>query len=136
MKRKSLKKVDLVLYLLLASYAIVAFSYFVFELVKINYSPLSTPTELKPSYPSSHVMFFMVILGVNLFGLFHYVKMGKTLKIAVYCCVIALFAAMVVLRLLSGHHYFTDIVGAIFISFNLLSVFDFLTRTFLPKTEE
>ena len=134
--RKGFKKIDPVIYLLLVGYvAIVAF-YFIFELVKINYSPLSTVEDLKPSYPSSHVFIFIAMLGINLFGLFHYVKMPKTIKIVALCGVIALFIAMIVTRLLSGHHYLTDIFGGVLLSLVILTSFDALTRALLTKKEE
>ena len=131
--RKSFKKVDRIIYLLLAGYVITVVSYFIFELVKINFSPLSTKGDLHASYPSSHAFIFIVFMGVNLYGLFHYAKMNKIVKISVFCAVIALFMAMLVIRLLSGHHYFTDIVGALFLSINLLTIFDSLTRYFLTE---
>ena len=137
-KRKSLKKVDPVLYLLLTSYVLVVIFYFIFELVKINFSPLSTKNDLHASYPSSHVFIFIAVMGVNLYGLFHYIKMSKTLKIIAVCGVFALMTAMGVLRLLSGRHYFTDIVGALFLSVTILTIFDSLTKFFIKdkKTEE
>lgn len=134
--KKNFKKVDVVLYLMLASYLIMVFSYFIFELVKINFSPLSVKDDLHASYPSSHVLIFVVIMGTNLYGLFYYLKMNKIAKISILCVVIALVIAMLITRLFSGHHYFTDIVGAMFLSANLLSIFDSLTRYFIKNKKE
>lgn len=120
--KKSFVKVDWILYMLLFSYVITVASYFIFELVKINYSPLSTADELKPSYPSSHVLIFTVIILTNLTGLLYYVNFNKVVKVLVISFICLLVVLMVVFRLLSGHHYFTDIVGAILLSANLLSI--------------
>lgn len=133
--RKSFKKVDRVIYLILISYVLMVIMYVLFELIKINYSPLSVKDDLHASYPSSHAFIFITILGTNLFGLFYYVKMNKTAKICAFCAVIALFFLMLITRLLSGHHYFTDIVGALFLSISLLSIFDALTRLLLVEKD-
>ena len=108
-KRKSLKKVDIILYELLGGYVAIAFLYFIFEIVKINFSPLSTAEELKASYPSSHVFITISVLLINFVGLLHYVKMPKFAVIACGCVVLALCVLAVIFRLFSGHHYFTDI---------------------------
>ena len=135
-KRKSLFKVDREIYIMLAGYLMAVISYFIFELVKINYSPLSTADNLKPSYPSSHAFLFITILGINLFGLLYYVKMPNWCKIAGLCCVIILSIAMIIIRLFSGHHYLTDIIGAILLSINLLSIFASILKFSFDKKEE
>ena len=131
--RKSFKKVDKIIYLLLVSYVVMVIIYFIFEIVKINYSPLSVKDDLKASYPSSHVFIFINILGANLFGFLYYTRPNKTGKIIAFCVVIGLFIAMLVFRLLSGHHYFTDIVGALFLSFFQLSLFDSMVALFIKE---
>ena len=127
-KRKDLKKVDPILYVILAGYAAFVVLYFVFEIVKINYSPLSTAEDLKASYPSSHVMIFIIMGGAAVMGLLHYVKMNKVLKIAINSLFIVLAILMAVLRLFSGQHYFTDIIGGLLISFTVLTAIDSLRR--------
>lgn len=111
-KRKSLAKVDRILYILLGSYAAIVIFYFVFELVKINFSPLSTPEDLKPSYPSSHIFIFISLVGAGLIGFNHY-KQNKTLFIASFIEFGLLIVLMAILRMFSGHHYFTDVIGGI-----------------------
>jgi undecaprenyl-diphosphatase len=110
-KRKSIKKVDPILFVLLAIYVVTAFEYFVFEIAKINYSPLSTSEELHASYPSSHVLFFITFIGAVL---------------------VIMYA---VLRLLSGQHYFTDIVAGLILSSSIIALFIALKQEFV-KIEE
>lgn len=136
-KRKDLKKVDPTIYIILAGYVAMVIIYFVFEIVKINYSPLSTAEELKASYPSSHVLVYSVMLGVAVMGLLHYVKMHDDLKLIINIFYMFSTFGMAVLRLLSGQHYFTDIIGALLISYTILFSVNSLYRYFKnAKTEE
>ena len=135
--RKSLKKVDPILYFLLAGYVAVAALYFIFEIVKINYSPLSVDNDLKPSYPSSHIFIFIAILFINLVGLFHYLNLSKVIKIVVIGGVSALSIVMIIFRLFSGHHYLTDVIGAILLSaFVISSFYSFICFINKPKEVE
>ena len=127
-KRKDLKKIDPIFYIILAGYAAFAVLYFIFEIVKINYSPLSTEEDLKASYPSSHVMIFAIMGGAGIMGLLHYVNINKGLKVLINCLFIILTLFMAGLRLLSGQHYFTDIIGGLLISFTVLSALHSLNK--------
>ena len=135
-KRKALNKVDPILYIMVAGYVAMAVIYFVFEIVKINYSPLSTAEELKASYPSSHILVFIVMLGAAVLGLLHFVKMNKALKIVINCLFVILAFLMGGLRLFSGQHYFTDVIGGLLISFTILAALNSLKRYIESKKEE
>ena len=135
-KRKALSKVDPVIYIMLVGYVAMAVIYFVFEIVKINYSPLSTAEDLKASYPSSHILVFIVMLVAAVMGLLHFVKMNKTLKVIINCLFVVLAFLMGGLRLLSGQHYFTDVIGGLLISFTILTAINSLNRYFENKKEE
>lgn len=135
-KRKALSKVDPVIYFMLVAYVAMAIIYFVFEIVKINYSPLSTAEDLKASYPSSHILVFIVMLGAAVMGLLHFVKMNKALKVIINCLFVVLAFLMGGLRLLSGQHYFTDVIGGLLISFTILTAINSLNRYFKNKKKE
>lgn len=136
-KRKDLKKVDSTIYIILAGYVAMVVIYFVFEIVKINYSPLSTAEELKASYPSSHVMVYSVMMGVAVLGLLHYAKMHDDLKLLINIFYMFSTLGVAALRLLSGQHYFTDIIGALLISYTILFAVNSLYRYFKnEKTEK
>ena len=135
-KRKALNKVDPVLYIMVAGYVAMAVIYFVFEIVKINYSPLSTAEDLKASYPSSHILVFIVMLGAAVMSLLHYVKMNKVLKVIINCLFVILAFLMAGLRLFSGQHYFTDVIGGLLISFTILLALNSLKRYIESQKEE
>lgn len=135
-KRKSFKKVDPIIFLLLAIYVISVAFYLVFEIVKINYSPLSTPDDLKPSYPSSHIFVFIAFTGVGLIAMFNYVKVSKLVRICSYVIFGALSVVYSLARLFSLNHYFSDVIGAILLASILISLFVCLNRDFNVVEEE
>ena len=130
--RKRLKKVDKMFYILLITYILMAVLYFVFELMKINFSPLSTAEELKASYPSSHIFIFLTIIGSGLLALYYF-KPSKLLKIICIAAFALLVPGMSLLRLFSGHHYFTDVIGAILLSLFAVSITHSMTWVLKDK---
>lgn len=135
-KRKSLRKVDPIIYLVGAAYIAIAIEYFIFELAKVNFSPLSTPEELKASYPSSHVLIFNSVMGVGVITLFHYFKVNKILKLVTYISLVILLLSYPVARLYSGHHYFSDIIGGVLLSAFIITLFNSIRVDLLNKKEE
>lgn len=136
-KRKDLKKVDSAIYIILAGYVAMVVIYLAFEIVKINYSPLSTAEELKASYPSSHVMIYSVMMGAAVLGLLHFARMHDDLKLLINIFYMFSTFGMAALRLLSGQHYFTDIIGALLVSYTILFAVNSLYRySKNEKTEE
>ena len=129
-KRKSLKKVDLTLYLLLATYVITVFMYFVFEIMKVNYSPLSMEGDLKASYPSSHLLFFSVFLITGVIALFDYVEANKFIKIGTYSISGLVVFGYAFARLFSNQHYFSDIIGSLLLSATIIALFISLKKQF------
>ena len=121
-KTKSLKKVDAVIYYMLGAYVLIAVGYAIFEVFKVNYSPLSTTDNIKASYPSSHVFIFVTLLFVGLTGLLHFVKMNKVLKFVYLGAVSALSIAMALTRLFSGNHYLTDVIGAVLLASAIITI--------------
>jgi len=134
-KRKSLLKVDKMLYFMLIGYASAVALYFIFEVVRINYSPLSTPDDLKPSYPSSHIFLALSFLAINLYGAFDYLKLNKGLSLLLIIGVNALMIIQIVFRLFSGKHYITDVVGALLLAAFIFFVVYALDRGFENKEE-
>lgn len=115
-KRKSLFKVDKEFIILGMFYIAVISLYVFFEKVIINYRPVLIDGILEASYPSSHTLITVCLCGSFIIinrKLFNGVK---------YINVISFIIAFstVILRLLSGVHWFTDIVGGLFISTALL----------------
>ena len=114
-KRKSLKKVDVSLLALMGCYGLMAFFYVLFEIVVINYRPVLEEGELAASYPSSHTFLVCTIILSALLQMEHITadKLWKNLATVGGFIIILL---MVVGRLLSGVHWFTDILGGVLLS--------------------
>ncbi len=113
-KGKSLKKVDADIYMLAVLYLAVVVCYVLFEKVIINYRP----NEFEASYPSSHTM-----LALSVF-LSSATELYIRLKNKLWALIPTLLGALTVaLRLLSGVHWFTDILGGVFLGLALSSFF-------------
>lgn len=135
-KRKSLSKVDPILYFMLGGYVLAVFLYFVLDIAKINFSPDSIPGNLKPSYPSTHVFIFITFLSINAFGLFYYVKTSNLAFICIISGLFLLIIGQVVFRSLSGHHYLTDIFGGVILATFVFALFYALFSMYSNKTNE
>ena len=123
-KEKSLLKVDHELLMTGIIYIIIIILYVLFEKLAINYRPIVTTEGLEPSYPSTHTMLILTISGASLSIEKKYFKrplITNILSIAIICLI-------VVCRLLSGVHWFTDIIGGVLISLCLISLFKSLVR--------
>lgn len=119
--RKSLFKVDKEIFALGVFYVVVVAMYVLFEVVIINYRPTLIEGELEASYPSSHTLMSLCICGsAIIINLLKY--KGKYSKYINICSLI-LMLAIVLLRLFSGVHWLTDIVGGVVISSCLLYIF-------------
>ena len=123
-KRKSLLKVDKKLFALAGLYAVTVFFYAFFEFVVINYRPIieAGAEHVEASFPSSHTLLTCVIMGGAFVLIGRYIK-NRGLCIALRCLAVALAVITVVGRLLSGVHWFTDIVGGALLSLALVNFF-------------
>ena len=121
-KRKSIQAVDKELLILGCFYILVGIVYVFFEKVIINYRPVMFDGILEASYPSSHTMLGLTIGLSSLLISKEYIrndKLCKTINIITWVVMISL----VLTRLLSGVHWFTDIVGGVLISLLLVQVY-------------
>ncbi|MBR2834071.1 MAG: phosphatase PAP2 family protein [Bacilli bacterium] len=114
-ERKSLFKVDRELLALGIFYIVVIAVYLFFELFIVNYRPVLMDGELEASYPSSHTLIALCLcMGSVLINKVKYNRYPITRIIN-----LVLFITMVVLvvgRILSGVHWFSDIIGGVVIS--------------------
>lgn len=124
-KRKSIKKVDLEIYILGAFYIAVIAAYILFEIVEINYRPILVDGALEASYPSTHTMLAVCIMTTAIIELHRLIKNKKALLIAADCLCVAIAAAIVIGRLLSGVHWTTDIIAGLLLSGALVSLYCF-----------
>ena len=114
-KRRSLAKVDFDLILLGVYYVIVIAGYLLFEMIPINYRPVLINGMMEVSYPSSTTLLVLSVMPTLTFQLRRRTKNSIAQKL--FCAMSNLFAVfMVVGRLISGVHWLTDIIGAVFLS--------------------
>lgn len=123
-RRRSLLRVDRELLCMAVLFVVVIAVYFAFEHMVINHRPVLMPGETvpEPSYPSTHTMLSVCILvpASTYFG--KHIKLPAIRIPAVVIC-LAVASVTVVCRLLSGAHWFTDIIGGLLISGTLVSAY-------------
>lgn len=128
-KRKSLKKVDKNIIALGIFYIATILVYIFFEFVVINRRPVLINGNLEASYPSSTTILSLTFLLSLIYQINTYVSNKKaniSLQIVTY-----LYSAFLVIgRLVSGVHWFTDILGGIIVSTALLIFYYALLHTF------
>ncbi len=122
--RRSLKRVDRTLYCLAGLYIVTIALYVVFNKLVINYRPMIMAGETmpEPSFPSSHSMLVMVVMGSTVMVLKEYVESIPARTLLKIICILVLLA-MVGLRLLSGVHWPSDIAAGCVMGGMLLFLF-------------
>ena len=123
-RRRSLKKVDREILAMGGLFVVTLIIYVFFEKVVINCRPLVLPGEAGPeaSFPSSHTMMTVVIMGSVCMVLKKYIRLPWLCVLLRSCCA-ALLLGMVAGRFLCGCHWFTDILGSVLVSVALLALF-------------
>ena len=103
-------------------YVLVFLAYLFFEFFVVNYRPVLIEGVLEASYPSSTTMLMMCIMPTAIMQ-FHHLISSKRLRniVNAFCGIYASF--MVIGRVLSGVHWFTDIVGGILLSATLVMLY-------------
>lgn len=129
-RRRSVLKVDKEILLLGCLYVVTVILYILFEKVIVNYRPLLLPDGegIEASFPSSHTVLSCVILGSGLFLLKRYTKKNRTVRLALTVVFAVMLALIVAGRLISGVHWFTDIVGGLLLSAALLNAYEGLLK--------
>lgn len=121
-KRRSLFKVDYDIIFLGMYYIIVIFSYLVFEMISINYRPILIEGFMEASYPSSTTLLVLSVMPTLIFQVNLRLKNVSLKKMI--CILTSIFSAfMVIGRLVSGVHWFTDIVGSVLLSAGLFCIY-------------
>lgn len=118
LRRRSLRRVDVQLLWLGGFYILVALVYCLFEVVVVNYRPILEDGALAASYPSSHTMLVICVMATAK-GEFRRLLPGE-LGVALGWVCRLVMVVTVVARLLSGVHWFTDILGAILLATTLV----------------
>ena len=121
-KSRSLFKVDYDILMLGIYYIIVISSYLIFEVVPINYRPILIEGIMEVSYPSSTTLLVLSVMPTLIFQVNR--RLEHTIVKKVICILTIGFSIfMVVGRLVSGVHWFTDIVASVLLSMGLFSIY-------------
>ena len=124
-KRKKLRLVDYDIFILGGFYIVVIAFYLFFENVVVNYRPILIGGYLEASYPSSTTMLVLCVMPTSIMQLNSRIK-NKILKLSIIIIIIAFTVFMVLGRLISGVHWFTDIIGGGLLSAGLVMMYRFV----------
>ena len=123
-QRKSLLKVDRSVLALGFVYVAVIILYVLFEKLAVNVRPVITDEGLEPSYPSTHTMLILTILGTARYAVKKLLKNPKIVLILQILCLVIMILT-VIGRLICGVHWLTDIIGGLLISGALVGFYSF-----------
>ena len=121
-KRKHLLKVDYNILILGGFYIVVMAVYVLFEMVVVNYRPVLIGGILESSYPSSTTMLVMCVMPTAIMQFNARIK-NDVLKRFIASAIIVFIVFMVIGRLVSGVHWFTDIIGGALFSTGLVLLY-------------
>lgn len=126
-KRKSILKVDCSILVLGLFYIVVIAAYLLFESFVVNYRPVLIEGYLEASYPSSTTMLVMCVMPTAIMQLNGRIK-KRMLRRCVAVIIAAFTTFMVIGRLISGVHWFTDIVGGALLSAGLVMMYRLVSK--------
>ena len=121
-KRKDIRKVDFSILALGGFYLIIIAVYLLFESVVVNHRPILINGNLEASYPSSTTMLAMCVMPTAVAQCNARIK-HKILRNFLVFVMIAFTAFMAIGRLISGVHWFSDIVGGVLLSAGLVALY-------------
>ena len=127
-KRKSITKVDFDILLLGGFYIIVIGTYLFFEMFPVNFRPVLIEGYLEASYPSSTTLLVLCVMPTAMIQFSFRIK-NPIVKYGVQGSIGVFTIFMVLGRLISGVHWFSDILGGIFLSTGLVLMYYAIIET-------
>ena len=121
-RRKSIRKVDGSILVLGGFYVAVIAAFLLFEKCVINYRPVLIDGVLEASYPSSTTLLTMCVMPTAALQLRSRIQ-NPGLRTALIAAIWLFTALMVLGRLISGVHWFSDIVGGALLSAGLVTLY-------------
>ena len=116
------KRLDLSLVILGAFYVALLLAYVIFDHIHFNYAPLLKDGMPKESYPSSHVLASVFVFLSAIIVINENIK-NKKFKYTLVIAMLVLAVLMVLFRLLSGWHWFSDILCGELLALALVSFY-------------
>lgn len=121
-KRRNLKKVDRDIWILGIHYMMVAALYVVFERLPVNYRPILIDGVMETSFPSSTTLLVLGVMPTLAEQVGRRCENKRTITaVTILSMVFSTFT--VIGRLLSGVHWFTDILGSVIIGIGLFCLY-------------
>ncbi len=116
------RKVDRDLKALILLYIVVIIFYAIFEVAIVNYRPVLMDGVLEASYPSSHTMLVICVMASSL-RMFRTRFRNRTVRLGAEGLAVLILVLTVVGRLVSGVHWFTDIIGGVLLGAALTTLY-------------
>ena len=132
-QRKGIQHVDFSILVLGGFYVVTIGAYLLFENLVVNYRPVLINDYLEASYPSSTTMLVICVMSTAVLQLHSRIQ-NRLLRNGVSFVIIAFIAFMVIGRLVSGVHWFTDIVGGALLSAGLVMLYHSVSKRKLSAT--
>lgn len=126
-KRRSIFAVDADILCLGGFYVVNMIMYVAFEFLSLNYRPIITEEGLEASYPSTHTFIIISIIATTMIQVKRKVwnlQLKKLIQIVLGVCLVLAPVG----RLLSGVHWFTDIIGGCLLSAALVMMYVVIIR--------
>lgn len=121
-RRKHILRVDRSILTLGVFYLVVMALYVFFECYVVNYRPVLIEGKLEASYPSSTTILVLCVMPTVIMQLGTRIR-SRIIRRWVSVAMMLFAAFMVIGRLLSGVHWFSDIVGGVLISAGLVMLY-------------
>lgn len=121
-KRRSLRNVDISFLVLGGFYLAVMAVYSFFEIYVVNYRPVLISGNPEASYPSSTTMLVLCVMPTSLMQLRSHIR-SPFLGAVITALTMVFTVFMVAARLISGVHWFSDIVGGVLLSAGLVMLY-------------
>lgn len=124
MARKSFHRIDPAIRRICVIYILVVILYGLFEVVVVNCRPVIMPGSVQPeaSFPSSHSMLATAVMGTAVIGWQKILKKSR-MRLILQTAALVILALTVVGRLISGVHWFSDIVAGLLYGLTLVSLY-------------
>lgn len=121
-RRKNILKVDFSILVLGGFYILTIITYLFFEDFIINYRPVLINGYLEVSYPSSTTLLVLCVMPTTIMQLNSRIR-NRIMKRCVSAVISVFIAFMVMGRIFSGVHWFSDIIGGILLSSGLVMLY-------------
>lgn len=124
-KRRNVRKVDRSLFILGGFYIVVMAVFVLFESFVVNYRPVLIEGRLEASYPSSTTLLVLCVMPTALMQLRHRIR-SRRWKRFITSAILIFIVFMLIGRLISGVHWFSDIVGGTLLSSGLVLMYHYM----------